>query len=66
MKKWADMGLFTKIMIGFVIGIITGLVLGPKALGIKTVWIDRNGIGGRYGQDYTVSSLEELFPICGL
>ena len=31
MKKWADMGLFTKIMIGFVIGIITGLVLGPKA-----------------------------------
>ena len=31
MKKWTDMGLFTKIMIGFVLGIIAGLVLGPKA-----------------------------------
>ncbi len=31
MKKWTDMGLFTKIMIGFVIGIIAGLILGPKA-----------------------------------
>ena len=41
-------------------------VLGPKALGIKTVWIDRNSIGGHYGQDYTISGLEELFPICGL
>ena len=27
LKKWADMALFTKIMIGFVLGIIAGLIL---------------------------------------
>lgn len=31
LKKWADMALFTKIMIGFVLGIIAGLILGPNA-----------------------------------
>ncbi len=30
-KKWSSVGLFTKIMIGFVLGIIAGLILGPEA-----------------------------------
>ena len=40
-------------------------ILGPKDLGIKTVWIDRSGCGGDFGQDYTISDLLELLPICG-
>lgn len=39
---------------------VTDDILGPKALGIKTVWVDRNGCGGDHGQDYTVTDL------CGL
>lgn len=30
-QKWAKLSLFTKIMIGFVLGIIAGLIMGPKA-----------------------------------
>ena len=41
-------------------------VLGPKALGIKTVWVDRDGTGDAHGQDYTVFDLKELLPICGI
>lgn len=40
-------------------------ILGPKTIGIKTIWIDRNGIGGDSGQDYTISDLGELIQyIC--
>lgn len=39
---------------------ITDDILGPKAMGIKTVWIDRNGIGGDFGQDYTITDLNGL------
>ena len=39
---------------------ITDDIMGPKAIGIKTVWIDRKGIGGDFGQDYTISNLSEL------
>ena len=39
-------------------------ILGPKALGIQTVWIDRNGIGDDFGQDYTIFNLEDLLSIC--
>ncbi len=39
---------------------ITDDILGPKAIGIKTVWLDRNGGGGDFGQDYTISDLNEL------
>ncbi|MBE6953664.1 MAG: HAD family hydrolase [Ruminococcaceae bacterium] len=39
---------------------ITDDVLGPKAVGIKTVWLDRNGIGGNHGQDYTITDLNAL------
>ena len=39
---------------------ITDDILGPKAMGIKTVWIDRNGIGGDFGQDYTIADLNGL------
>jgi len=39
---------------------VTDDILGPKAAGIKTVWIDRKDIGGHYGQDYTVSDLYGL------
>ncbi len=35
-------------------------ILGPKTIGIKTIWIDRNGIGGDSGQDYTITDLGEL------
>lgn len=31
LKKWNKLGLFNKIMIGFVLGILAGFVLGPKA-----------------------------------
>ena len=31
LKKWNKLGLFNKIMIGFVLGILVGFVLGPKA-----------------------------------
>lgn len=39
---------------------MTDDILGPKAIGIKTVWIDRNGIGGNVGQDYTITDLTGL------
>ena len=39
---------------------VTDDILGPKALGIKTVWIDRKGIGGNFGQDYTITDLNQL------
>lgn len=39
---------------------ITDDILGPKEIGMKTVWIDRNGVGGNVGQDYTISDLREL------
>lgn len=31
LKKWNKFGLFNKIMIGFVLGVLAGFVLGPKA-----------------------------------
>ena len=34
-KKWNDLGLFTKIMIGFVLGLVAGLVLGEKATSLE-------------------------------
>lgn len=40
---------------------ITDDILGPKAIGIKTVWIDRKEDGGNFGQDYTISDLNGLF-----
>ena len=39
---------------------ITDDIQGPKAIGIKTVWIDRDGVGGDFGQDYTITNLNEL------
>ena len=38
-------------------------VTGPKAVGMKTVWIDRNGLGGDFGQDYAIADLSELIDI---
>lgn len=31
LQKWGKLSLFTKIMVGFVLGIIAGLIMGPKA-----------------------------------
>ena len=42
---------------------ITDDVLGPKAMGIKTVWLDRNEIGDDIGQDYTVTDLNGLMKL---
>ena len=39
---------------------ITDDILGPKAIGMKTVWIDRNGVGGNSGQDYTITDMNGL------
>ena len=39
---------------------ITDDILGPKAIGIKTVWIDRNHVGGNSGQDYTITDMNGL------
>lgn len=30
-KKWNQLGLFTRIMVGFVLGIAAGLIFGEKA-----------------------------------
>lgn len=38
-------------------------ILGPKAMGIKTVLIDRDGTDSNAGQDYTISNLCELMDI---
>lgn len=42
---------------------VTDDILGPKAVGIKTVWIDRNNISGNVGQDYTVTALNGLWEV---
>lgn len=39
---------------------VTDDILGPKAVGIKTVLLDRNGIGGNGGQDYIITDMNEL------
>lgn len=39
---------------------VTDDVLGPKSVGMKTVWVDRSGAGGDYGQEKTVLDLKEL------
>ena len=39
---------------------VTDDILGPKAVGMKTVWLDRNGVTGNHGQDFTVTDLCEL------
>ena len=39
---------------------VTDDILGPKAIGIKTVWVDRNGVGGEYGQILTITNLSGL------
>lgn len=39
-------------------------VLGPKALGIKTAWLDREGLGGDFGQDKRITDLRELLNEC--
>ena len=42
---------------------ITDDILGPKALNIKTVWVDRVNNGGDFGQDYTVTDLNGLLEV---
>lgn len=54
-----DNGLLPKEIL-FVGDSITDDILGPKALGIATAWIDRNGVGGNSGQDYTITDLHGL------
>lgn len=39
---------------------ITDDVLGPKAASMKTVWIDRNELGGEFGQDFRITDLKGL------
>ncbi len=47
----------------FVVDSITDDILGPKASGIRTVWIDREGKGGDFGQDYTVKDLNGVWEV---
>lgn len=42
---------------------ITDDILGPKALNIKTVWVDRDNKGGDFGQDYRVKDLEGILEV---
>lgn len=42
---------------------ITDDILGPKAVGMKAVWVDRKGIGQDAGQDGTVTELSELLEV---
>ena len=39
---------------------VTDDILGPKSIGMKTIWIDRNGVGGEYGQNQTITDLTGL------
>ena len=43
---------------------ITDDILGPKALNIKTVWVDRDNKGGDFGQDYRVTDLNGIWEVC--
>ncbi len=38
-------------------------ILGPKALGIKTVLVNRSEKTGDFGQDYTIENLRMLYGI---
>ena len=40
-------------------------ILGPKALGIKTVLVNRSEKTGDFGQDYTINDLRLLYGILG-
>ncbi len=42
---------------------ITDDILGPKALNIKTVWVDRGNKGGDFGQDYTIADLNGIWEV---
>lgn len=42
---------------------ITDDILGPKATSMQTVWIDRNELGGDFGQDFRITDLRELMRI---
>ena len=42
---------------------VTDDIMGPKAVGMKTVWIDRNSVGGDFGQDHAIADLSELIDI---
>lgn len=44
---------------------VTDDILGPKAVGMKTAWIDRNGNSGDFGQDNTYKDLKSLKNCCG-
>ncbi|WP_420314806.1 hypothetical protein [Butyrivibrio proteoclasticus] len=35
-------------------------IIGPKTVGMKTAFVDRDGTGADYGQDYTITNLKEL------
>ena len=37
-------------------------IIGPKTIGMKTAFVDRDGTGTDYGQDYTIANLKELMP----
>lgn len=39
---------------------VTDDILGPKAVSMQTVWIDRNELGGEYGQDFRIVDLKGL------
>ena len=39
---------------------VTDDILGPKSVGMKTVWVDRSGAGGDYGQEKTIADLNGL------
>lgn len=38
-------------------------ISGPKALGIQTVWMDRQHTLANHGQDHTITTLDELLSI---
>ena len=38
-------------------------IIGPKSVGMKTAFVDRDGCGAEYGQDYTIKRLDELLAL---
>ncbi len=57
-----DNGLTPQVVL-FVGDSVTDDIFGPKALDVRTVWLDREGKGGDFGQDFTINDLNGIWEV---